>query len=162
MFNQRRESLLPRQGDSRSNTMLGGRTIRLRGKRPRAGLRRAAAIVEFAVCLPVLMLLTVAAIETCSMIYVRQSLTIAAYEGARVALIPGSETVNVQEQCRLILDGRGVRNATTTVTPDVVSSAPGTFIRVSVTAPCSSNSPIAGKFFAGRSLTGSVEMMKEM
>ncbi len=127
-----------------------------------ASARAGIAAVELAVCLPILLLLTVASIEACSMIHLKQSLTIAAYEGARVALIPGSATENVAEQCRLILIGRGIQGATAAVTPDVANAMPGTFVRVTVTAPCAANSPIAGRFFTSRTLTGRVEMMKEM
>lgn len=124
--------------------------------------RKGVAVVELSVCLPLIMVITVAAIEACSMLHLKQSLILAAYEGARVALIPGAATANVQEQCRLILVNRGIQGATYTVTPDVQSAPRGTFIRVLVTAPCNMNSPILGSFFTNRIVSGKVEMMKEM
>jgi Flp pilus assembly protein TadG len=48
--------------------------------------RRGVAAAEFAVCLPVLVLVVFASIEACSMIFLKESLTVAAYEGSRVAL----------------------------------------------------------------------------
>ncbi len=130
--------------------------------RRRNSRRRGAAVAELAVCLPLLVLLAVASIEACAMIYLKQSLTIAAYEGARVALIPGSADVNVAEQCRRILEARRVHDASVAISPSVAGSAPGTFIAVTVQAPCRENSPIAGSFFPGRVLVGHVEMMKEL
>ncbi len=50
--------------------------------------RRAAAMIEFAICMPVFFLLAMGTIETCRMIYLRQSLKLAAYECARIELHP--------------------------------------------------------------------------
>ena len=44
--------------------------------------RRGAAMIEFAVCMPIFFMITMGTIETCHMIYVRQSLKIASYEWA--------------------------------------------------------------------------------
>ncbi len=55
------------------------------GRRPRDGV----AATELAVCMPVIVLVVLATIESCAMIFLQQSLSIAAYEGARVALAPG-------------------------------------------------------------------------
>jgi hypothetical protein len=131
-------------------------------RRPSRPERRGAAIPELAVCIPLLILLTVAAIEACAMIYLKQSATIAAYEGARVALIAGASRTNVIAQCNLILSERRVNGATVTVSPDPAVAPVNTFIAVTVTAPCAPNSPIAGSFFARRSVVGHVEMMKEL
>ena len=43
--------------------------------------RRAVAAVEFAVCLPVIIMLVFGAIEASSFIFLKQSLNVAAYEG---------------------------------------------------------------------------------
>ena len=54
--------------------------------------RSGVAAVEFAVCLPVLVVLILGSIECCSMIFLRQSLAIVAYEGLRVAVKPETST----------------------------------------------------------------------
>ncbi len=125
-------------------------------------LRKGVAVVELAVCLPVLMLIVLATIESTAMIFLQQSLSIAAYEGARVALVPSSTDVNVQYQAELILEGRQVNNSTVTVTPSNFNAFPtGTWIQVVASAPFADNSLVGGWLFNGHTLTASVEMMKE-
>jgi hypothetical protein len=62
-----------------------------------------------AVCFPVFFLITMATIETCRMIYIRQSLKIAAYECARLGIVPGATKEALQSQCDLLLLGRNIR-----------------------------------------------------
>ncbi len=131
---------------------------RRRSRAPRVGV----AVVEMAVCLPVLTLITLATVESSAMIFLQQSLSIAAYEGARVALVPTSADENVRYQAELILEGRAVQNATVTVTPNNYSASPaGTWIQVVTSAPFADNSLAGGWLFNGQTLTATVEMMKE-
>jgi len=123
---------------------------------------RGIAVVELAVCLPVLTLIALATIESSAMIFLQQSLSIAAYEGARVALVPGSTDVNARYQTELILEGRDVQGATVRVTPsDIDSALAGTWIQITADAPFADNSLAGGWLFNGHVLSASVEMMKE-
>jgi hypothetical protein len=129
----------------------------------RKNKRRGAALVELAVCLPVLVLLVMGVIEACSMIYLRQSLKIAAYEAARVAMVPGSSAGNIEGQAYLILDSRRIRGWSIEVTPaDRTTLVPGDFVRVNVSAPCEPNSLLTGWFYRGRTFQQSVELMMEL
>lgn len=124
--------------------------------------RKGAAVAELAVCLPVIILVVFGTIETCSMIFLKQSLRICAYEGARVALVPGSNAGNVLGGCQSFLDGRNIQSATVTVTPSDFDSQPyGTLVTVSVSANCSANSVLPPWFYAGQQLRGEVHMMIE-
>lgn len=124
--------------------------------------KRGAAAVECAIVLPVFVIILLGTIETCTMIFLQQSLKIAAYEGARVALIPKSTTASVEKAAKDILNVRRVKGFNVTVTPsNFPSQAYGTLIRVDVSAPCNENSPFVPFFYNSRTLTGSVEMMKE-
>lgn len=124
--------------------------------------RRGVAVAELAVCMPVIVLIVLATIESTTMIFLQQSLSIAAYEGARVSLVTGAQSANVQFQTELILNDRGVKKPTVKVTPANISgAAEGTWIQVVASAPFTDNSLIGGWMFAGRTLTASVEMMKE-
>lgn len=124
--------------------------------------RRGIAATEFAVCLPILMVLVIGTIEACSMIYLKQTLTAAAYEGIRSSLVAGSTTADVENACRRILDPRRVRGATITVTPANYASQPEqTWITVRVTASGGDNSVIAGWFYAALVVDGEATMMKE-
>ena len=123
--------------------------------------RRGVAAAEFAVCLPVMILLVVGAVETSSMIFLKQSLTVAAYEGGRTAVEPEAATSDVLATCQDILADRRVNGATITVTPDVGTANVGDFIQVRVTAPCDQNTIIAGRFFRNRDMVGQATYMKE-
>lgn len=124
--------------------------------------RRGVAASELAVCLPVIVLLVLAMIESCTMIFLKQSLTVAAYEGARTALTEGADPAAVQATCNGILADRRVQGGRVTISPSNFNAlAAGQYIEVTVTAPASANSVIPGSFFTGRSLEGSAEFMKE-
>jgi TadE-like protein len=128
----------------------------------KAELRSGIAVTELAVCLPVLVLITLATIESCTMIFVQQSLSIAAYEGARTAILPNATASLVEQQVQQILDDRDVADSTITLSPSSPDQAAlGSWIQVQTRAPFTSNSMIGHFLFAGRMLTSSVEMVKE-
>jgi Flp pilus assembly protein TadG len=120
------------------------------------------AAVELAVCLPVLVLFVVGAVECCSMIYVDQTLAVASYEGARAAIRYDATNAEVEEKCEAILDARRVVDASITLDPPNVSDAPrGTEITVSVSAPCRENGVLTSWFFGDKTLTETSKMVKE-
>lgn len=139
--------------------------------------RSGAAAVELALSLPVLLLLLFGTIESCTMIFLQQSLEIAAYEGARVAILPKVNATDVQATVNEILTTRRVRDATVRISllqysesggewenldfPNHQDAPYGTFIRLDVAAPCRSNAVFNLQFFGERQLTGSVAFMKE-
>ena len=131
-------------------------------RRRRLPNRKGAAVVELAVILPVFVLILMGTIETCKMIFLQQSLEIAAYEASRVTIVPTSTVTEVNNAAISLLRARRVNNASITVTPSNYQSAPyGSFIRVDVAAPCDSNTPFLLRFYSSKTLTGTVEMMKE-
>lgn len=135
--------------------------IRNRSRRPVNG-RSGVAAAELAVCLPVIILLVLAMIECCTMIFLKQSLTVASYEGIRTALQQNASAADVQAACNGILTDRRVQGGVVTIRPnDFQTLAPGQFIEVIVSAPSDPNSVIPASFFNGRTLSGSAEMMKE-
>jgi hypothetical protein len=125
-------------------------------------VRTGVAATELAVCMPVIVLIVLASMEACAMIFLQQSLSVAAYEGARVGLSPGAEAGDVTSQCQQILDDREVKGASIAVTPtNIPSAAEGTWIAVEAKAPFAKNSLVGGWLFSGRTLTAVVQMMKE-
>jgi hypothetical protein len=117
---------------------------------------------ELAVCLPVIVLLVLAMIEACTMIFLKQSMTAAAYEGARAALAPGADAADVRAACDGVLRDRRVRGGQVAVRPgNFASLAPGEYIEVTVSAATGPNSVIPGSFMRGRTLSASAVMMKE-
>jgi Flp pilus assembly protein TadG len=124
--------------------------------------RRGVAATEFAVCLPIIVLLVIGTIEACSMIFLKQSLAIAAYEGARTAIIPGATKTQVENACQQILTDRGVKSGKVTIKPsDIAALNPGDFVDVTVSAPCNSNAVVPNTFYRGRTLTSTASMMIE-
>ncbi len=129
----------------------------------RHNVRRGVAATEFAVCLPVIVLLVLGMIECCTMIFLKQSLTVAAYEGVRTALEDKAVGTDVRRSSQQILTQRRVQAGAITVNPaDIPSTPVGQYITVTVSAPADRNSVIPGSFFRGRTLSASATMMKEL
>jgi hypothetical protein len=117
---------------------------------------------ELAVCLPVLVLLVLAMIESCTMIFLKQSLTVAAYEGVRTSIEPNAVAADVQTKCQDVLEDRRVQQPQVVITPaNFETLAPGAYVTVTVSAPADRNSILPGNFFRGRTLAASATMMKE-
>jgi len=124
--------------------------------------RKGAALVEFAVCLPVLMLLILGSMEATSAIFVRQALTTSAYEGIRHAIRTGANTDDATAIARGVLNARRIRNSTIRFTPSEVRSAGrGSLVIIEVSAPFAANSPFFGNVIADRISTVRTVMVKE-
>ena len=124
--------------------------------------RTGVAAVEFAVCLPIIMLLVIATIEACSMIFLKQSLAISAYEGARTAILPSATAAQVRAASDQILSDRRIVGGTVTISPsNFASLSPGNFVDVTVTAPCGSNTVVPNRFYRGRTISATASMMIE-
>jgi len=123
---------------------------------------RGVAAAELAVCLPVIVLLIIATLEACSVIFLKQSLTVAAYEGARTALVPNATSAQVQATCNQILKDRHVNGAKVTINPSNITALnPGDFVDVTVTAPCKGNTVVLVNFYRGKNMTAKASMMIE-
>jgi Flp pilus assembly protein TadG len=123
--------------------------------------RNGVAAVEFAVCLPMLVLALLGMLDCCSMVFLKQSLAVAAYEGAHTALQPGATSADVQAVCTQILRDRRVRSGSIQITPRPEGTPEGQYFTVSVSAPTRTNSVLPTPILRGRRLTSSATMMKE-
>ena len=124
--------------------------------------RQGVAVVELALCLPILVLILLATIETCVMLQLQQNLAVTAYEGARVGIIPGVEAGTVQAQCKLLLDDRSINGYTVTLNPvDPTTMDPGDQFTVTVEAACAANSLVGSVFYDGKTIKESVIMLAE-
>ncbi|MFV0444769.1 MAG: TadE family protein [Planctomycetaceae bacterium] len=119
------------------------------------------AAVEFAFCLPLILLITFGSIEAANGIYLKQIVTQSAYEGARVATTVGateSEAIAFSQQ---VLDSRGISGATIQVHPNIdANTPPGTEVTVTVSAPSNSNAVAPLWYFANRRMTAAVVMTR--
>jgi Flp pilus assembly protein TadG len=125
------------------------------------GRRRGTAVVEFAVCLPLLMLIVLGAMEATHAIFLKQALSAAAYEGMRVAIEPGGKQADAVRQAESILNARLVKGSTIVFDRNVDVTPRGQKVAVQVSAPISSNSPFIGRVIADRIVTVRTVMVKE-
>jgi Flp pilus assembly protein TadG len=124
--------------------------------------RRGAAAAELAICLPLFVLLVLASIEACTMIFLDHGLTITSYEGVRVAIRYDGTNSQVLARCNEIITQRSIADATVTTNPANVANVDrGEPIAVTVTAPCDSNMIIPPWFYGGRTLSVTTTMVKE-
>lgn len=139
-----------------------GRTFHPVTRRRQADRRRGVAAVEFAVCLPVLVLLVFGSIEASSFIFLKQSLNVAAYEGVRDATRLTSNNDQARSRAENILVSRSVSNFTVSFpNGESANLDRGDEIVIEVSAPTETNSPLLGQFVPNQLLTARVVMTKE-
>lgn len=131
--------------------------LRRRNERNPQGI----AVVELAICLPILVLLLLATTEACVMLQLKQNLCVTAYEGARIGIMPGASSDNVQLQCEMLLNDRDIDGYTITMTPEPNALVPGDMFTVTASADCVVNSVLGGVFYQGSTLSESVVMRAE-
>lgn len=86
--------------------------------------RRGAAAVEFALIAPLMLLFTFGMIEISRMMMVKNAATQASREGARVAVLPGSESDDVRTRVQEELSLMSIDVATIELEPEIISNAP--------------------------------------
>ncbi|MDY0166200.1 MAG: pilus assembly protein [Thermoguttaceae bacterium] len=127
--------------------------------------RRGAAAVEFAIVAPLFFLLIFGIIEFGRMIMVQQIITNASREGARVAVLDGATTGEVDSKVANYLQGANIhRGASITVSPDPPDSAGwGEPVTVTVTIPFSQVTWLPTPMFVGgdMQLSSSTTMRRE-
>jgi Flp pilus assembly protein TadG len=136
------------------------RAAAARWGRPR---RRGAALLEFAVVVPVLILLVFGMLEFGRVMMVQQVLTNAAREGCRKATLPGSSSSDVTTVVNKYLTSSGISGANApSVSPDPSTANAGDAITVTVSVPFNNVSwlPVP-LFLGGKTLSATVVMCKE-
>ncbi len=137
-------------------TKLGSRPL----KSPR-DRRRGHAVVEFAICIPVIFVVVLGAIECTTMIFVDQSLHVVAYESIRAAARNGSRTTDVLARANEVIIERKLQQARVELIPPTIESVvKGEPVSIRVTAPTDPNSVTKLQFFSGN-LVAEATMMKE-
>lgn len=124
--------------------------------------RKGVAATECAICLPIVLTLTLVTLEFTSAIFLKETVTIAAYEGARVGVQRRSTNQDAEDQIQRVLDARGIQGATITVGPgDITRLSALDIVTVDVSAPVAGNSFFMGQFLEGRNVTATVQMRRE-
>ena len=125
--------------------------------------RKGVATAECAICLPIIVTLTLGVIETCSVLFLKEAITIAAYEGARVGIQRGGSNARVRSRVEDFLTSRRIRHTNQAVEfgeLDFDNAGELQHVTTKVTVPCNGNTVI-GWFFTGRSVDASVTLRKE-
>lgn len=129
--------------------------------RSRRTRRTGAAVVEFAVCLPVILLVVLGSIEAASMLFLRQTLVQAAYEGAKVAIRTG-DSASAETVIRQVATGRRIEQLTIKTSPsDLNTALPGETITIEVSAPGDANSLFPFGPFKNKVVSASAVMVRE-
>lgn len=124
--------------------------------------RKGIAVVEFAVCLPILLIVVFGSVEACNAIYLKQAATASAYEAVRVATGSGGTKIAGQTRGEEILSARGISNASLTFSPvDESSWNRGVAISALVSVPASNNLGGINLFFQGKQLQSTIVMIKQ-
>ena len=128
----------------------------------RRAQRRGTALVEFAVCLPILALLVFGTIEATSYVFLKQSVQVAAHQGALAASRLSGTTAQAEQAAAAILRSREVHDAQIRFPEgDLGAIARGEPVSIEVHANSRANSPLLGPFIPDRHLMARVTMIKE-
>ena len=134
----------------RANTQRGG------------AQRRGTATVELAVCLPLLFILSMGAMEGASLIFLRQALIQSAYETVKESVRTNGSQAEGLVRGEQTLSFRNIDSPSITFSPTNVDSLdPGTPVTVTVSAPGDSNSVFPFGPFKNQTITVSATMLKE-
>lgn len=153
----------PRQGSICGTHWFSPRCAigRLRSTRRRS--RQGSALVEFAVVLPVFLLLVLGMIEYGRMVMVQQIITNAAREGARVGVLDNSTSTTVSTAANKYLTSAGIASATIAATPNPPSSATyANPVSVTVSVPFNSVSWLPSPMYlGGKTMSYTATMRRE-
>ncbi|MCG6158411.1 TadE/TadG family type IV pilus assembly protein [Rubinisphaera margarita] len=116
--------------------------------RASADSRRAAALVEFAITVPIVFTLFFAALDFCRYYMIAHATEQAAFEGARRGSIPGATSSKTKDAAQAELDKLSLKNATITVTPLVITNATAE-VTVKVRLPLAVNAWVTPKVLTG-------------
>jgi len=122
--------------------------------------RRGTVAVEFAITAGVALLFFFASFEFCRVAMIRHTVDNAVYEGARVGIVPGATSREVQTKATQILKTLGLRNATVSVTPKKIRDTTDQ-LTVDITVPVDKNTFGVSLFFTGKQVRRELTMLRE-
>ncbi len=112
---------------------------------PTAKSRRAAAAVEFALIAPLMMAFTFGLVEVGHLMMIKSQAIQATREGARLAVLPNAQSVQVVNRVKESLELLAVTNANVQLEPAVLTTAvPGSLVTVRVVIDPASVSWVPG------------------
>ncbi|MFW6170603.1 MAG: TadE/TadG family type IV pilus assembly protein, partial [Planctomycetota bacterium] len=149
-------------GQSAANLTNSGRKLE-KLCRSHRNKRRGAAAVEFAVVAPVFLLFALGMIEYGRMVMVQQVITNASREGARIAVLEGSTSTDVEGAVNAYLSSGSISGASITVTPtNLDEMAFGDPVTVTVDVPFDQVSWLPSPMYlSGKTLSATTVMRRE-
>ncbi len=129
-------------------------------RRP-ARLRRGAACVEFAICVPVLLLVLFAAVEYSRVLQIQQAVRQAAFEGARAGVALDASTSDVTTAANNILNALTIKGATVSVNPNPISYTTPS-LTVTVSAVPANNGWFVRFMTSGMTISSSISLDREV
>ena len=133
---------------------------RLRARTHRS--RHGAAVIELAVCLPLIVLIVLASIESASLTFARQAMVQTAYEAAIVAIRRESTNQAALDAARAVTNGRLFDSVRLEFSPPDVSQVPrGQLITVTAEIPGAAARRLGSNLLGVQSISASATMVKE-
>ena len=129
-------------------------------KNRRAGPRRGATTVEFALVAPVFFLVLMSMFEFSRLNVLRHTADNAAYEAARAAIVPGATTDDARAEAQRLLTVVGARGATIDFNPRTITRDTEE-VTVTVSLPLDRNGWVVPRFTRGKTLTSRSTMRTE-
>ena len=127
----------------------------------RSNSRHGIAAVELAVCLPVLVLLMLGAIESSNIIFLRQAMVQSSYEAVKLAARPDATAAEAISRAESVLTARQIDGHAVTLNPtNTQSLARGADIVATVTAPLDANRLVPFTPFSGQTISVSLTAVK--
>jgi Flp pilus assembly protein TadG len=123
--------------------------------------RRGAAAVEFAMCVPVLILVLFGIIEFSRLVQIQHAVREAALEGARTGVTLDATVATTQSKATATLSSIGIINPTITVTPNPLTYT-ATTVSVTVSVDPSGNSWFMKFLAAGNPIQATVSLDREI
>lgn len=128
-------------------------------RRHRFASRSGAMIVDFAVTIPVLVLIVFAGIELGRGSMLRHTADHAAYVAARKAIIPGATAAETIEAGEDHLERIGIKDVVVSLSPTTITESTN-LVEVQVSFPVASNSFVAPAFLTG-TVSGRCRLLTE-
>jgi hypothetical protein len=130
---------------------------------PQTPTRQGAAVVEFAICLPVIVFLVFVAIDITNLLCGRQRVVEALHETARVVATNDLSEAQARQFAIDLLRQEGLSNATITFHPAPSAGLRrGTPISVSLTIPIDGNCTMVSHLFLSLSLSARATVSREI
>jgi len=122
-----------------------------------------AAVVEFAIVGPLMLMLTMGMMEVGRVVMVKQVMVNASREGARLAILPSATAESVIAQTQSQLASAGIQGTTVSLSPPSLASAlAGTAVTVTISVNANQISWVPNPTFTlNQSITAATTMRRE-